>query len=352
MSVVLLILKIIGITLLVILGILLAVLLLVLLWPVTYRAEAGFEKPDIEARAKVRWFIVSVPVSFIDKKLDFSARVLGIKVFPFKEKKPKEKKSKKNDSEVLESAENLESLETSELPETKIDAAKTETTTVYKPEQFNVVEDNPIDLTDELKEIEKEAKIEAKPLSNISSADTANIASEESSEKDSEPKKKLTEKISDLIDKVTEKAEFVLSQKDEEEKDISTFFKRKTTKSSLELIKNTVIKLLLHIRPRKLTGDLELGLADPATTGYITAVMSVLYTFTEDNFEFTPVFDEEKINGHVKLKGHILLGYVVFLGLNAYLRKSFRRFIKNSMALKDSALERVDNVKENVLGGL
>lgn len=350
MSVVLLILKIIGIILLCVLGLLLAIILLVLLWPITYKADAEFNKPDIKAVAKVRWFIASVPISFIDNKLAVKVKVLGIKVFSLNlgsDEKPDKKSKKDKKAEEIEadkkaaeqSAANQEAVEDI-VKDSALDAKDKEDLDSIKmaceepkPSKSDTeLKKEAISLDDELKELEKES-------------------SESEEESSDEPKKSLKEKITEKIDWGKDIYTRVSAEISDEKNDIDTYFKRKTTKKSFELIINTVVKLLKHIAPRKITGNLELGLADPATTGYVTAAMSIFCTFTEDAFEFTPVFDDEVINGKVKLKGHILLGYIAVLGVNAIIRKSFRRFIKNSLALKDGALNKVDNIKEIVNGG-
>ena len=340
MSVILLILKIIGIILLFVLGFLLAILLLVLLWPVTYRVGAEIDKPDVKALATIRWFIASISVSFIDKKLDVRAKILGIKVLQPGGKKNKQ--AEKTDNSQGSQSDGQDDNNKTTLSE----ADNKDTLEVHESSQAaSVVNEGnkppAEDFTDELEIIKKEMKAN----------DDSSIKEDSDNPTGEMPEKKLTEKIKEKAVSIYDKLIRAANEAEGEKKDVDLFLKRKTTKKSIELIKSTLIKLLLHIRPRRMEGELMLGMSDPATTGYITAIMSLICTCTEESFEFTPSFEEEIIRGRIKAKGHIVLGYIVLLALNAIIRKSFRRFIKNSMAQKDGAFNRVDKIKEIFSGG-
>ena len=105
MSVVLSILKIIGIILLVILCVVLALLLIVLFVPFRYRAHVVMEErgPDagaidgLSASAGVSWLLhlISYEVRFEDKKLAKGLKIFGIDFGKRKKEKEKEKKKKR-----------------------------------------------------------------------------------------------------------------------------------------------------------------------------------------------------------------------------------------------------------------
>ena len=106
----LLILKIIGITILAVLGLILLVLALVLFVPVFYRVKIIHNPRQTKVSAKVSflWPVVSVAVQYL-KKLSYTVRIFGIPILdsekPKKEKKPKVKKEKPKKEKLPEKPE-------------------------------------------------------------------------------------------------------------------------------------------------------------------------------------------------------------------------------------------------------
>jgi hypothetical protein len=163
------------------------------------------------------------------------------------------------------------------------------------------------------------------------------------------------DKIRDLAEKLYGKLEALYHKLEEAwkiieagGKDVETFFKRKSTKFTLELLKTTLMKLVKHVKPQKLSGELTLGMEDPAITGYICAVMGIFYDDYLEAFEFTPDFTEKKLEGNARASGRLLIGYIIYLALNMYLKKQVRYCIKNIGILKSSTLGRIDEIKSAV----
>ena len=97
----LLILKIIGITLLVVLGI----LLLILLFPVTYKISGQLDEKDYSLKIKAGWLFSLLHFSLnVEKKQDMKMkfRILGIPVNIFNREKKQKKKTKKHKKEEKE----------------------------------------------------------------------------------------------------------------------------------------------------------------------------------------------------------------------------------------------------------
>jgi hypothetical protein len=108
------------------------------------------------------------------------------------------------------------------------------------------------------------------------------------------------------------------------------------------------MKLGKHVKPQKLSGELTLGMEDPAITGYICAVMGIFYDDYLEAFEFTPDFTEKRLEGNARASGRLLIGYIIYLALNMYLKKQVRYCIKNIGILKSSMLGRIDEIKSAV----
>ena len=87
------------------------------------------------------------------------------------------------------------------------------------------------------------------------------------------------------------------------------------TQRALRVIKKRVFRLLRHIKPRQLSGDLRFGFNDPAMTGEVMAGASALYPLHAGKLRLYPSFEEPVISGDVQAAGRIFLGYVLIQAL-------------------------------------
>ena len=377
MDILLLILKIIGIVLLSVIGLVLFLLLLLLLMPIRYSGEAAYadDKPDVHVRASYL-FIVRARADFTDK-LVYSLKAAWITIMSsgeddgsHKKKKPKEEAGGSGEetaeAEVKAGEDSAEKGGKAATPEKTDDTGKEGAPDAAAGEDIS--ENFPTDDEDEpdkkaltgdedgeeadidkkalkaRKKAEKKAAKEAKKAKKAAKK-AANKAGEETEE---EPG--FFDKLYETIKKYLDKAEYAIQKADEGKQDVETFFKRKSTKFAIEKIKIALIKILKHIRPRKLKGELEFGLEDPSQTGMILGAVSAFY-ITDDKFILKPNFDEKVIDGRVEFAGHILLGVIVYHALALYLRKQVRQFIHNAQELKDSTMDKVDEIKNIFVTG-
>jgi hypothetical protein len=81
----------------------------------------------------------------------------------------------------------------------------------------------------------------------------------------------------------------------------------------IAFFKKHLLKLLKAFLPKKIEGWLDYGMADPATTGKITAILGMLYGMYAENFDFTPDFETDitYVRGEFKLKGCFCLIYIL-----------------------------------------
>ncbi len=89
-------------------------------------------------------------------------------------------------------------------------------------------------------------------------------------------------------------------------------------------------KMLKSILPRKISGRVNFGTDDPAMTGYILAAVSSFYAMYARSFVVTPDFEGPRIEGHIRGKGRIIIGVIVFYGIRVILDKRVRRLIKEA----------------------
>ena len=62
--------------------------------------------------------------------------------------------------------------------------------------------------------------------------------------------------------------------------------------------------------------------------GQIMSAAAFFWPFYQENFRFTPVFDEKKLDGEVHMKGHLRLGYAALCALRLLLDRNFRKLLR------------------------
>lgn len=301
LHILLLILKIIGITLGILIGIVILAVCLVLFVPLHYRIEVerreGEGNPPIEATAKVTWLL-----HFVNMRLCYSSelklrlRVLFFTIFrlPAKEKKKSaDKKSKKKDKE-------------------KNFDKKTEQSYKNKDEE----------------------KIENKS-ENIIKDDNADVNTDNLDEENSEQKLSLKEKLKkiweffqniwytirglcDRIKGILENIEYYLD-----------IIKGDTFKSSFALCKDELCSIFSYIRPRTFKMDLVIGTGDPTSTGQVLAYYyAVLYPFLGPQAQVQGDFEQKRIEGTALIKGKIKLFTFIKAAARIYFNKDIRKLLK------------------------
>lgn len=321
LSTLLLILKILGMVILVVLGLVLTALLLVLLVPVRYRFWCSYEE-EAKAKVKVTWLLhlVSVLATY-DKSLNLSIRLLG---FPLGGSKKKEKDAEWEEDEAggedgdTGDSYPADSREASDTKERYLaDSQETGNTKDEHPKDSHSAEERKADdrQTDRSSAgdgCKKERKVRGKKWKSFSPG-------------------KLLRKIKFRFQAVCDKVKAV----EEKGRKLHQFLTEPANQKSF----GHIMKILKHILPRKMKGSLEFGLADPAATGYVTALCSLAYARYGDSLEITPVFDEQVLKARVEGKGRIFLGVLLFWSARILMNKNFRDLIFKRGRKKDGGEE-------------
>ncbi len=112
------------------------------------------------------------------------------------------------------------------------------------------------------------------------------------------------------------------SKKDKNKKKLNIMikFKQLSFKEQVSLIKTIFIKFLNLWRKEKITGQLKIGLANPAKTGIFYGVYCSLRKMfiKNDNFSITPDFINKKIEGEFYLGGSIRLIKILSIVIYSY----------------------------------
>ena len=285
------VLKILGILLATVLGILLFLMVLVLFVPVRYQADAGLGE-ETRVSAKISWLlhVFGVQVRYMEGTLSVKLRLLWFLSFPLypakekragqqKEKKKKEKRKEKSKQKEapLSDAETAEKKERSDIPETG-DANIAAPVAVPKRETNSRMEKRP-GILEKLKYTFR----------------------------------MICVKITDI------RANW---------KYYTDMLKKEEVKNAFSLCRRQLMGLLRHAAPRKLSGDLTIGLEDPAMTGQLYGLYCALGCLHRYRIAVTPDFEQKILKGTIRLRGHVRGIHLLILGLKLLFDKNIRYLIK------------------------
>ena len=295
-QVLLLILKIIGITLLVLLLTVLFLLALVLFVPIRYRARIihNPEKEDIYGRASFLFPLVVFRFRFYEKVFSYKGRALWY-VFAESGKNKEEKPPKKEKGIKKEQASGKQ------VPVQEKQEAVAESVTAEAE-------------AEETKEILE--KIKPFP----STEESGPPKKKKKSKEEKTPKKSLVEVIKKL-----------LRQKDE----VVRILSKQESKASIRFAWDKLKKTIRHILPRKVKGYLIYGSDDPATTGQVLGVVSVLYAAMGPVLKIVPDFENKRLECDLEVRGRLRVFTLLVILLKIYFNKELKQLIEEIKSIKE-----------------
>lgn len=296
LQVILLILKIIGILLASVIGLLLLVIAVLLFVPVRYRLQ-GHKTEDYAVEAKVSWLLhlVRARIEYTsESKLFYEVRILWFLFLSSDEawNAAKEEKQKRNAEEKTKKPKEI-----TPLPKKQ---------TVSKENNFSAEE--PADTSQPETETEKKNWFE-----------------------------KILEKIRTILQTVREKCRAIKKTIEALWKKADTvvaFLKDETNKAAFRTSWTTLVQILKHLGPTKIRGYLAFGMEDPATTGYILAVLGIFYGKYGKSFSIRPNFEEKQLESEIKAKGRIRMSRLLYLVWKLWRNKEFKGLLDNIKQLK------------------
>lgn len=104
--------------------------------------------------------------------------------------------------------------------------------------------------------------------------------------------------------------------------------KSETFGRAFKVCSGQVFSLLKHILPGKVTGSLHIGTGDPAGTGQVLAVYGMLYPFIGNHIDIQPDFEQQIIEGELLIRGRITVFKALKTAWIIYFNKDLRRLIK------------------------
>ena len=304
MSVILLILKIIGIVLVTLLGLLALFLCAVIFYPASYRISGSFEE-ETELHARLHWlfhlFCFSYRIIQNEKRAVLYIMGIPIQIYPEAEKEKKRHRKKKRRPQGGDIKEEIYSWEAEE------DGGK----------------ESPLQ-TMQMTSIETE---KAMPPENEELQENEGLSDKISLwERFFQKIKRILEKIRTFFQTLPQKAHSV-SSKLSKGKGILT---DEANRASVGLIWGEIKFLVLHYRPRKVKADIRFGLGDPALTGKSLAVLSMIPFFYKKKVQIVPDFETERffVKGNLDVRGHIRIFHLIRSGLHIWKDKNCKKFIR------------------------
>lgn len=293
------VLKIIGLVLLCVLCVILALLALVLFAPIVYQAHGDSEARTAAARA--RWLFGVLRLSFAydpDTGTRYSIRLFGVQLFPRKEKTGRRRHSRKRrrrkhaeespnhtpDQTEFQAA-GQESVRQTAGPKVEPDAADRQQADSIPPQE-EFLEDS----------------------SGETFRDTGRSR-----------KGNKKEKFSDRASALGGMAHR-----------LPAVIRRIRESEVLPILIPRVKRLLYHYRPRKLTGSIAFGFADPSYTGLLCGGISLLPALMASDLDLQPDFETDVtyFNGTLRAGGRIQLIYLLIFLVALIRRKEVRTLIR------------------------
>ena len=297
LTVLLTILKIVGIVLASVVGLIIVLLLWILLSPIRYKGRIRFDgKPDISVRAAYLLHIITVHFDFNGDRKDFSIRLFGRRMKSGEEKPSKTARRKRKIKEPA-------------APLTEADADE-------RSESYE--------------ETGAQQDIEKQPEQH-----TLELPVNAEGKKESEDKKSIFKKLKDIYNnnivdrlrnirnKVSDMVNNIIDKRDRLSSEINDPANREGLSFAFGLLK----KLLKHILPRKHRIYTRFGTGDPAMTGELVGVIYTVAVAANLNVEVVPDFENKVFECDIPFKGRISVIRLVIWALQAYRNKNFRHLL-------------------------
>lgn len=300
-SVLLTVLKVLGILILSLLGIVILVLLLVLFVPVRYRiyAERKLESGQpVLAKMKATWLFHFLNVHFsYPEEAYVKVRIGCFTVF----RSDRTKKKPRKEEAVSESKSSPKTAKT--------DGKTKEETELRTEKEEQIEEGKKEELKEEKRKTGEKEKIE----------DEENPARKNFFKKFLALLRNLRYTITQICDKIKKIVKNIKYYMD--------VIRSAEFQKAFQLCSTQASALLRHICPKKIKGNLLIGTGDPASTGQVLAIYGMLYPFLGSQIMVTPDFEQQIVEGELLVKGRITLFCLIRCAWIIYFNKDMRRVI-------------------------
>ena len=295
MTVLLSILKILGIILLCILGLLVLLIMLLLFAPVSYRIRGETRQGQTTLKVHGAWCLMALRFSFL---MEQGKQLAVLKIFGIKAwKYPSDEKAKQK----------VEKKKVKKKPKKKSGEKS------HKEPEKDLEQNPPAVVQEEQTEKQHEQKRQKKTY-----------------------KKKFVSvcgKISKTIRSIVEKIKAIpqkLKNIGSKIKKVNQWIQDEQNRSAVRFALGKVIGLLKRYGPKHMKADVAYGMEDPAATGQVLAVLSVLPFLYYDKVSIMPDFEAERfyIEGSWDIKGRIQVIHLLKAAIQIWRNPDVKHFIK------------------------
>ena len=309
MSVVLTVLKILGMVLLGILALVLFLLSVLLLVPVRY-AVSGSVGDSVKVSGKAGWLLSAIRYEFSMEDGEVTG---GVRIFGFRVRR----KAKVTEAELEEDAAEAELAATELGTEDDAPPAKESGSTGQVQEQDDLQCNSEQKETGDDREKDSGKASDKNVLRKIKSL--------------WQTTKELPEKISRQFRKIRRSLQNAKSFAER----IHKLFTDELNQYAVKKIWAQCLYLLGHFRFRKMYTDLTFSLSDPAWTGQALGIFSMIPLFYQYEVHLYPDFESDKlyVQGDFEIKGRIRLVHLVVVTIRLLLDQKVRTFGKRMIAL-------------------
>ncbi len=99
-------------------------------------------------------------------------------------------------------------------------------------------------------------------------------------------------------------------------------------KPALKRVRIEFLNLLSHIRPRKLSGELLLGLESPDKTALVYAAAANMINIIDADVMLEPDMNEQVFDCNITAQGRLYLGYIMIIAIRSFFDNEFMAFVK------------------------
>lgn len=352
LSIILLILKIIGIILLLLIGLFVTVLLFVLLVPIRYCVLAEHGEENLYVNAKVTWLLhlLRANVSHVEGTLHIRVKVLWFTLFDnlkprikkgdykssrkhTKRKKVRNSKHKRNsrsnqsgdtlNGNVWEPIDDSAFYQSFKNKEVKERESENVTVPEIHTEEPTEIVDHSENMIPDYEETEKSSFNKFKNRLNKIKIKFIRI------------KDKIIAFFKGIKAKIIKWYETIRTIRHKISL-ISDFIKDEFNKEGFRVTLLSIKKLLKHILPTRLKAKIIFGTGDPCSTGQALGALGVVYSFLGDKVQIIPDFENRRLEGNLNARGRIRLFTVLLIVIKLILNKRFKKLKYNFQILKEA----------------
>lgn len=343
MSILLAILKILGILLLVLLGIVLFLVLSFLFFPVYYRMSGEYEE-KFQLNIKAGWLCRLLYFRFymVNGEMKAVFRILGIPIFRLpaveKVRKPnaKKRRRRKKRKKTAKGEKRRSSKEDKAAPnrskiqiEEKKKAQNPEASEHTMPMRVNREQQQINGVLEQQRDASSEQTQAESPQIKQPATDSRQKSTVKKERSIIEKIRQLPENIKRVFLRIYEKIKALFLHVS----DIKSIWMDENNRVGITLIFKEVKYLLFHYGPTKIRADARFGIGNPAATGQVLGIISMIPFVYQKGVHIEPDFETEQFyaQGWFRASGHIRMLHLLRSLMHAWKNETIKKWIKDNI---------------------